>query len=121
MAQNLIGVRQLMIDGEVIDVKAGVDYSFGGDKLESIMGLDRHHGYKVARIPAYLDLTITDRKDFDVKKLTKLRDATVTADLENGKMVKMGHAAYCAEGKVTAAEGEIEARFECDPDDAEEI
>jgi hypothetical protein len=65
-------------------------------------------------------MTITDRSDFDVRRLTRLRDATVTVDLENGKTIKFGHAAYTAEGKVTPEEGEIEARFDCDPDDAEE-
>ena len=57
----------------------------------------------------------------DLKKLTKLSDATVTVDLENGKTISFAHASYTAEGKVTPEEGEIEARFECDPDDAEEI
>ena len=121
MAQRRHGVRRAMIDGEVIDVKGGLGYSLGGDKLESVMGVDRHHGYKVTRMPAYIEFTITDRNGFDLRRLTKMDDVTVTADLENGKTVKFGHSAYTAEGKVTADEGEIESRFECDPDNAEEI
>jgi hypothetical protein len=121
MAQRRLGVKQVLIDGEVMDVKGGVSYSLGGDKLETVMGVDRPHGQKVTRIPAYLELTITDRSGLDLKKLTRLTDSTVMVDLENGKAVKFGHAFYAAEGKVSAEEGEIEARFECDPDNAEEV
>lgn len=121
MAQRRLGVKQMLIDGEVMDVKGGVAYSLGGDKLESVMGVDRRHGSKVTRIVAYLEATITDRSGLDIKKLTKLSDSTITVDLENGKTVKFGHANYAADGKVTAEEGEVEARFECDPENAEEI
>lgn len=121
MAQQRFGVKQAMIDGEVVLVKGGVGYSLGGDKRETVMGVDRIHGLKVTRIPAYVEMTLTDRSDFDLKRLVSLTDATITIDLENGKTIKFGHAAYTAEGKVTPEEGEIEVRFDCDPDDAEEI
>lgn len=122
MAQRRFGIKQLQIDGVVFLVKGGVSYSLGGDKLESVMGVDRRHGSKVTRIPAYIEATITDAGDgFDLRALTKLSDSTVTIDLENGKTIKLGHANYAADGKVTAEEGEVEARFEADPENAEEI
>lgn len=121
MAQRRLGIRQIMIDGEVMDVKGGVEYSLGPDKLETVMGVDRSHGVKVMRQMAYVAFTITDRQGLDLKKLQALRDSTVTVDLELGKLIKFAHAAHVADGKVTAAEGEIEARFECDPENAQEI
>jgi len=122
MPQLRHGVRQLQIDGVTYLVKGGVSYSLGGDKLESVMGQDRRHGVKVTRIPAYIECTITDGgQGFSVRQLTGITDKTVTVDLENGKTIKLGHANYAAEGKVTAEEGEIEARFEADSDNAEEI
>lgn len=123
MAQRRFGVRQLMIDGVVHLAKGGVAYSLGGDKLESVMGVDRRHGSKVTRMPAYIEVTITDGGPgvTDLRALTQLRDATITLDLENGKTIKLGHANYAGEGKVTAEEGEIEAKFEADPENAEEI
>lgn len=121
MAQRRLGVKQLMIDGEVMDVKGGVEYSLGPDKLETVMGVDRAHGVKVTRQMAYIAFTITDRQGLNVKALQALRDSSVTCDLELGKTLKFSHSYYSADGKITAAEGEIEARFECSPDDAEEI
>jgi len=122
MAQRRFGVKELKIDGVVYLAKGGASYALGGDKRESVMGVDRRHGSKVTRIPAYIEVTITDGgQGFDLKALTNLVDATVTVDLENGKTIKLGHAEYCAEGKVTPEEGEIEARFECDAENAEEI
>lgn len=122
MANRRFGIRQLSIDGVVYLAKGGVTYSLGGDKLESVMGVDRRHGNKVTRIPAYIEATITDGgQGFVLRALTSLTDATVIIELENGKTIKMGHASYCAEGKVTAEEGEIEAKFESDAENAEEI
>lgn len=121
MGQRRLGVKQIMIDGEVQDVKGGVEYSLGPDKLTTVMGVDRAHGVKVERQMAYVAFTITDRQGLNLKTLTGLRDSTITVDLELGKSLKFGHAYYAADGKVTAAEGEIEAKFECSGDDAEEI
>lgn len=122
MAQRRFGVKQLMIDGVVYLAKGGVAYSLGGDKQEPVMGADTLHGAKVTRIPAYLEVTITDAgADTNLKALTGLRDATVTVDLENGKTIKFGHAFYSAEGKVTPEEGEIEGKFVCSSENAGEI
>ncbi len=122
MAQRRFGVKQFQIDGVTYLCKGGVEYSLGGDKLESVMGVDRRHGVKVTRIPAFIKATLADGgQGFEVKKLTQIDDSTVTVDLENGKTIKLGHANYAAEGNVTADEGEIDSRFECDPDNAEEI
>lgn len=123
MPQRKFGVRQLMIDGVVYLAKSGCDYSLGGDKKEEVMGLDRMHGVKVTRIPAYMDVTISDGGpgQTDLRALTSIDDSTVTVDLENGKTIKLGHAFYAAEGKVSATEGEIDSKFVCDPDNAEEI
>jgi len=120
--QRRFGVRQLMIDGVVYLAKSGCDYSLGLNKQESVMGLDTRHGVKITRMPAYLEVSVTDTgTDFDLKKLTSMTDVEVTVDLESGKTVKFGHANYCGEGKVSAAEGEVEAKFECDESNAEEI
>ena len=120
-AQRKLGVKQIMIDGEVVDVKGGVAYSLGNDKREAVMGVDRMHGTKITRMVAYVEFTITDRQGLDVEALTAKGDATITVDLESGKSLKFGHAYYAAEGKVTAEEGELEARFECDKEDAKEL
>lgn len=122
MANRRFGIRQLLIDGVVYLAKGGVSYSLGLDKKEEVMGVDTLHGVKITRLPAYVEVTITDGgAGFDLRKLTSLRDSTVIIDLENGKTIKLGHAFYAGEGKVTAEEGEIEAKFVTGADNAEEI
>jgi hypothetical protein len=122
MAQTRFGVKQFAIDGVVYLCKSGVQYSLGVDKQESVMGVDRRHGVKITRIPAYIEAALSDGgQGFDLRKLTSITDAEVTVSLENGKTIKLGHANYAEEGKVTAEEGEIATKFEADPDNAEEI
>lgn len=122
MAQTRYGVKQFMIDGVVYLCKSGVTYSLGGDKQESVMGVDRRHGVKITRIPAYVEGVLSDGgQGFDLRKLTSITDAEVQVSLENGKVIKLGHANYAEDGKVTAEEGEITTKFEADSANAEEI
>lgn len=121
MAQRRIGVKQALIDGVVVDAKSVGGYSLGGDKRETVMGVDRAHGQKVTRIVAYIELMITDNSDVNLRALTSKSDSTIVLDLENGKTLSFAHASYAGEGKVTPEEGEIDCRFECDPTYAEEI
>ena len=121
MAQRRLGVKQALIDGVVIDVKSVGGYSLGGNKLETVMGVDRAHGQKVTRIVAYLEMMLTDNSDLDLKALTGKTDSTIVVDLENGKTLQFAHACYAGEGKVTPEEGEIDTRWECDPEYAQEI
>lgn len=122
MGQRLFGIRQLTINGKVVDAKGHIEYSPGGRKKTAVVGADgRLHGFKVDTIAAYAQGTLTDAPELDIKALVGLDDATVVADLLIGKTLKLDHAAYVADGKASTEEGEVEFRFECDPDNFEAI
>src|SRR5678815_5551178 len=95
MGQKRLGIKQVSLDGVVLDAKGEWSYSLGGEKRETVAGQDRIHGVKITRIPAFMEGMVTDGKDIDLKKLTASNDSNVTLDLQNGKTIKLGHAYYC--------------------------
>ena len=109
---NKTGIIFLTVNGEQKQAKGSFTYNLGKNKRESIIGADGVHGVKETPQAAVIEGMITDSKEISVEDLVNLLDATVTLQLNNGKIVSIEEAAYTADGNVTTEEGEIEIRFE---------
>ena len=106
------GLISVQLDGQVYDAKGAFTYNLGRPKREAIIGADGVHGYKETPQVPYIDGTFTDRSDLDLNKLLTVKDATVTLQLANDKVVVMRGAYYAGDGEVSTEEGEIGVRFE---------
>lgn len=111
MADKVAGIVSLNINGQVIKVKGSVTYSMIGTELESVVGLDGHHGYSEKFIPQFVEITATVTKNLDIKKITANRDTTCTVLTANKKAVLSG--AFVTSQPVTSPEtGEITIKWE---------
>lgn len=106
------GILEVKIDGELFFAKGEFTYNLGTPKREAVVGADSVHGFKEMPQVAYAEGAFTDTDQVDLKKLTEVRDATVTLRLANGKTIVIREAFYAADGNVGTEEGEIEVRFE---------
>jgi hypothetical protein len=106
------GTIALLVGGEVQDAKGEFTYQLGTSKREAIIGQDRVHGYKENPQVPYIEGTITDRSNLDVKALLTGKDLNITLSLANGKTISLTEAWYAGDGKATTGEGEIEVRWE---------
>lgn len=86
--------------------------NYGVPKKEGIVGVDQVHGYKELPTQPFIEGTITDDSDLDVKSLIGQRDVTVTAELANGKVAVFRNAWFAGDTDITTEEGEIPFRFE---------
>lgn len=121
MAQRISGFVQVQGDGVIFDAKGEWEYNLGVPKRTPVMGSDNKlHGYKEEAQVAYLQGALTDKGKLDIKKLASGDNLTVTAELANGKTVVLGSAYYAGEGTVKTGESEVDVRWECDPDNAQE-
>jgi hypothetical protein len=77
-----------------------------------VAGSDSIHGFKEEPQVPYIEGAVTDNDELDLAALQSVRDATVTLQLANGKVVVLEFAVYASDGVVTTSEGQIEARFE---------
>lgn len=106
------GIVFIKIDGELYQAKGEFTYNVNPVKRESVVGADGVHGFKEEPKPFFIEGAITDNDELDLEKLQSARDATVTLELANGKVIVLREAFYAADGDVTTSEGEIQARFE---------
>jgi hypothetical protein len=113
------GIIELKVNGVLYDAKGNFTYNLGRAKREAIIGADRVHGFKETPQVAFIEGEITDSSTFDLDKLTKVEDATITLSLNNGKVIQLRQAWYAADGNGQTEEGNLQVRFE--GADAEEI
>lgn len=112
MSQRRGGIIQVQINGSVQDAKGSWSYNLGRPKREAIVGSDVVHGFKELPQVAYIEGEITDRGTLDLAALVNLRDATVTLELANGKVVVLRSAWFAGDGTGNTEEGNVAVRFE---------
>lgn len=113
MADKRIGgILFLKVNGNQYQAKGAFTYNLGVPKKEMIVGSDGVHGYKEMPQVAYIEGAITDSPDISITELRDLRDATVTLELANGKVISIESAIEASDGEVTSEEGEAQVRFE---------
>jgi hypothetical protein len=112
MGRRVGGILSLKTDGELRQAKGEFTYNLGKPKREAVNGADETHGYKETPQTAFIEGAITDSSELDLEKLVLIKDATITLQVANGKVIVLREAWYAADGAVTSEEGEIEVRFE---------
>jgi hypothetical protein len=105
------GIIEVKIDGELYSAKGAWTYNLGVAKRDMVVGSDGVHGYKEMPQAPKVSGVITDSSEISLETLLKIKDATLTLSLANGKIVVMREAVFTGSGDVTTEEGEIAAEF----------
>lgn len=119
MNRRVGGIIFFKVDGELFQAKGEFTYNVNRTKRESVVGADAIHGFKEEPKAIFIEGAITDSDELDLQGFQSIRDATVTLELANEKVIVLREAFYAADGDVTTSEGEIQVRFEAI--DGEEI
>ena len=106
------GIMSFKIDGEMYFAKGDFTYNLGKPKREGVVGSDRVHGYKETPQIPFIEGEITDRGEMSLETLLGIKDATITLELGNDKVIVLREGWYASEGTVNTGEGNIQARFE---------
>lgn len=106
---GLIWVR---VDGRQIEAKGAFTIQPGQPKRDGIIGADGVHGYKETPQIAYIEGALTDNPDQDTVALLQSTGATVTLELNNGKVWILRDAWYAGTGELTTEESELNVRYE---------
>jgi len=106
------GILFLKVDGEQFQAKGAFTYNLGAPKRTAVVGVDAVHGFsEVPQVPM-IEGAVTDSDELNLSSLINVRDATVTIELANGKIIALREAFFAGEGEVSSEEGEISVRFE---------
>jgi len=106
------GIIFLKVDGELFQAKGEFTYNINPNKRESVVGQDSVHGFSETPKAIFIEGAITDSDELDLEGFQAIRDATITLELANEKVIVLREAFYAADGDVTSGQGEIQVRFE---------
>lgn len=106
------GIIFIKVDGVQYQAKGSFTYNFGLPKREGVVGADKVHGYKETPQIPFVEGAITDSGEISAETLLKVKDASITLELANGKTGIWRNGWFAGDGNITTEEGEIAARFE---------
>lgn len=112
MASRIGGTLFVATNGTRLAVKGSWNVGFGRSKREAVVGADQVHGYKEMPQVGFIEGEASAVPDLDVPALLDLRDATITAELANGKVAVLREAWQAGEGTLSTEEGGLPVRFE---------
>jgi len=112
MSQRVAGILSVKVNGELLQGRGEWSYNLGGPVREAVVGTDAIHGFKETLQVPMVEGEISDSPDLDLATLLKVKDATITLELANGKLIALRRAWYAGEGTASATEGSIPCRFE---------
>lgn len=114
MPQPVGGRVFIKVNGEQLAVRANVTSNIGQTvNRETVTGVDSVHGFMESPIAPYLQADLTERPAFSLADLNGVSEATVTAELADGRTLILRDAWQVGELERNANEGSISSvRFE---------
>jgi hypothetical protein len=112
MAQRVGGVLKISYDGNQIPAKGSFVISPSSVEREGVAGQDYVHGFvEKPRVP-FIKGQITTRAEVSLEDLLAITDATVTADLANGKSYVLTEAWTKGAFEIDTDEGHFDVEFQ---------
>lgn len=112
MANRVAGVAFLKANGQQYPLRGNLTVSPSRSERTGIAGQDGVHGFsEMPRVP-FISGDVTLDPALSMEALYATRDATITAELANGKVYVLRSAWYAGPQDLNAAEGMVNVRFE---------
>lgn len=111
-SRRLAGVAALTIDGDAWDIVGDLEYSPSTVTRETVKGQTAVEGYSEMPQQGYMSMNLRDRADATVYALNVKTNATIIAQLANGKTVYGYGMWQTGEIGVRTQEGSFAVRFE---------
>ncbi|UEM11736.1 phage tail tube protein [Bradyrhizobium barranii subsp. barranii] len=112
MGVAIAGTAYLKVDGNQYPLKGSFVVSPSAVERAGIAGQDYVHGYsELPRVP-YIEGDISSRPEISLEDMELITDATVTAELINGKVYVLRNAWCKSALELNTYDGQFRARFE---------
>lgn len=117
--EDIGGEHKLFIDSKEYILKGDPTFDVGGVKRTPIDTISGKTFSKKETIHSSISGTIVNTSALDLVALREIKDATITLECPNGKVVVFRNAFFVEDLSVSGSEGEVTFSFAADP--AEEI
>lgn len=109
---RIAGVAYLRADGQQYALRGNLTVSPDTFEREGVAGMDGVHGYReTPRVP-WIEGDITDMAGLSLQRLAAICNATVTAELANGKTYVLRNAWTSSARELNVADAQVTVRFE---------
>lgn len=105
------GIAYLKQDGTQHSLRGSFTIRPHNRTREEVVGQDGFHGFKETEVAPSIEATITDRGGLSIMALQEVTDATITAELVNGKTYILNSAFYAGPAELDASEGSLPVKF----------
>jgi uncharacterized protein YlzI (FlbEa/FlbD family) len=112
MAKGFAGTAYIKANGRQYALRGNLTISPSASERTGVAGMDGVHGYMEApRVPFISgDFSTTD--GLSIEELDAIEDATIQAELINGKAYVLREAWTKSAHEINAAQGQVAVRFE---------
>lgn len=112
MAKRIAGVAYVYVNGGQLPLRGGFTVSPSPTERAGIAGQDRVHGYSEnPRVP-FIEGDVSTTDEVSTEILDAIENATVTAELANGKAYVLREAWCKSALEINTKDGQIRVRFE---------
>jgi len=112
MAQRIAGIAFLKVDGDQYPLRGNFTVSPSALERAFIAGQDYVHGYsELPRVP-WIEGEVSLVPSLNIEDVEQIINATVTAELANGKVYVLREAACKAAHELNTRDGQVRIRFE---------
>lgn len=111
MAAPQVGVVSVRINGDVLRLRGNVTYSLGGLVREPVEGPLGLSAFKVSGMAPFVEVETVDAEDVDLAALQEIANATITAQLRNGKTIVCNDSSVVGLLEVSSEDGGFTVRF----------
>ena len=108
----IAGTAYLKVDGSMYPLKGSLTVSISAVERNGIAGQDYVHGYQeLPRVP-YIEGDVSTLPEISTEFLEGVIDATITAELVNGRTYVLRNAWCKGPIEINTADGQFRVRFE---------
>lgn len=111
MAKAIGGMAFIKADGEQFSTNGEFTLSIIESKASVVLATNGDVLYTEEPMASTVSGTLYFKEDFDAEKLVKMRDVTVTIELNNGKTAVISEAVQTGEASLDVAAGEFDFEF----------
>jgi hypothetical protein len=106
------GIAYVKYDGRQLPLRGNFTVSPSKTERTGVAGLDGVHGYTESPRVPYIEGDVSTTEDVSVEEIDAIENATVTAELANGKTYVLRQAYTKSAIEINAHDGSMKVRFE---------
>lgn len=112
MGQRFAGIAYIKVDGKQFPLRGNMTVMPSATVRTGIAGQDYVHGYSELPVVPYIEGDFSTTADWSIADIKGITNATVTAELANGRTYVLRGAWQAGDLPLESADGKVKLRFE---------